>query len=145
MSNFGCLVKITAGYGPFIHGVVERHKGIIKRMLTKLRKEKFWEFSLEATIALALFAKNSMLDVNGLSLHQRIYGSNPKSGGSEKIPPRFDNANEADIRILKGHLIGVQKARENFVKITEDRLICEKCIEKYVDMKTADRSANWWC
>ena len=78
MSFFGCLVKTIAGYALFSDGEVERHNGILKRKLRKLTKEK--EFSLEATIAHALFAKNSILDVNGLFLYQKIYGLNPKMG-----------------------------------------------------------------
>ena len=79
-------------------------------MLTKLKNESYWEFSLEATIALASFAQNSMLDLYGFSPYQRFYGSNPKSGEIEDIIPRFDNAIEADY--LKGHLRGVAKNSE---------------------------------
>ena len=64
ISLFGCRVTTTADYAPFFNGVVEKHKGIIKGKLTKLRNENFWEFSLEATIAHASFAENSLLDVN---------------------------------------------------------------------------------
>ena len=92
MSTFGCRVQTTAGYAPFSNGVVERHNGIIEGMLTKLRNENFWEFSLEATIAHAKVAKTSMIDVYGLSPYRRIYGSNPKRGGSKEIPLRFDNS-----------------------------------------------------
>ena len=46
-----------------------------------------------------------------------FYGSNKKSGELEDIPPRFDNASEVDIKFLKGHLMGVKKARENYVKM----------------------------
>ena len=62
-----------------------------------------------------LLQKNSMLDLNGFSPYQRFYGSNPKSWELEDIPPRFDNAIEADIKVLKGHFMGVQKAPEKKV------------------------------
>ena len=65
MSTSGCLVKTKAGYALFSNGMVERYNGIIIGMLTKLRNEKFWECSLEATIAHALFVKRSILDANG--------------------------------------------------------------------------------
>ena len=32
------------------------------------------------------------------------------------MPARSDNSNEADILVLKGHLLGAQKARENLLK-----------------------------
>ena len=71
-STFGCLDKTTAGYVTFSAGVVERQNGIVKG-LEKLRNEIFREFSLEATIAHALFAKISKLDLNGLSTYHRNY------------------------------------------------------------------------
>ena len=40
-----------------------------------------------------------------------------KTGGSEKILPRFDNANKVDFKVLEGHLMGVLKAQKNLVKI----------------------------
>ena len=45
---------------------------------------------------------------------------------SEDIPPRIDNASEADSKVLKGHLMGAQKARENFVKKENDTKLKSK-------------------
>ena len=67
MSTFGCLIKTAADYAPFLNVMVERDNEIIEGMLTNVRKEKLWEFSLETTTAHAFFAKKSMLNVTGLS------------------------------------------------------------------------------
>ncbi len=82
MNLLGLKVLNTTAYSPFSNKKVERHNAVIKTTLSKMSHE--YEMSecgtnrADTALAQAVFAKNSMLNIQGYSLLMRAYGCNVK-------------------------------------------------------------------
>ncbi len=65
----GVRVRSSPSYSPFANGIIERHKGILKQTMDKMRAEypmKDWEInSNEMVLAHSVFAKNATRSTNG--------------------------------------------------------------------------------
>ena len=82
--TFNIKILTTAAYSPWSNGLVERHNGIISLMLKKMR-ESFPDKDLDTLMAFACAAKNSLLNKDGYSPNQIVYGSNTN------LPSVLDN------------------------------------------------------
>ena len=72
---FNVKIITTAAYSPWSNGLVERHNGILSMMMKKLR-ESFPDKDIETLMAVACAAKNALLNREGYSPNQIVYGSN---------------------------------------------------------------------
>ena len=73
--NMNIEVITTAAYAPFSNGLLEKHNHVLTNILLKVKHEKKcnWETSLKW----ALNAKNTLINVHGLSAYQLVFGRNP--------------------------------------------------------------------
>ncbi len=59
----GIRTGTTAAYSPFSIGIVEKHNGIIKTMMTKLRDDPpFKELNADTIMKRAMYAQNTFLN-----------------------------------------------------------------------------------
>ena len=106
--------KSTAGYAAFSNGLIERHNGLIKTMLKKIKADL--KVDTELGLCWAINAKNSLANVSGYSPYQLMYGKNPNIGGvglSSDNPVMLDKTSSQVV----GEIINsIQKSREAFIK-----------------------------
>ena len=57
--------------------MIERHYGILKNIMTKFKKDHSLIEINDVLLVYGIMAKNMLLDVNGVSTLQRVYGTNP--------------------------------------------------------------------
>ena len=74
--NFNIKIKTTAAESPWSNGICERHNAIITETLLKVKEDSKCDW--ETALAWALSAKNSLINVNGFSPHQIVFGKNIK-------------------------------------------------------------------
>ena len=64
----------TAAYSPFSNGIVERHNAIIGEIIPKLVADSDINCSKDLAVAWACSAKNSLLNHNGYTPNQLVFG-----------------------------------------------------------------------
>ncbi len=119
MGLLGIKVLNTAAYSPFSNGIVERHNVVIKATLTKMNHEYHmsgWgENQAETALAHAIFAKNSMLSIQGYSPLMRACGCNVK------LMPRLEDeqivVNDKWVQQRVNEIVNV---RQSFLKAEND-------------------------
>ena len=110
---FDITQATTPSESPFGNGVCERHNSLIGEMTVKLEEET--GNNLEVCLMWALQAKNSLVNVNGFSPYQFVFGKNPYLPGvlTSRLPAMDDTNGSA---IVAKHLNCMYKAREAFVQ-----------------------------
>lgn len=74
--NFNIELKNTAAYSPFSNGAIERHNQTLTNILTKLKHENE-KLDNKILLSWAIYAKNSLGNIDGFSSYQLVYGKNP--------------------------------------------------------------------
>ena len=112
--TFNIKILTTAAYSPWSNGVVERHNGILSLMIVKLQ-ESFPDKDLESLMALSCAAKNSLLNHEGYSPNQIVYGCNPNFPSllENKLPALEQNGQSKN---FTDHLKMIFEARKEFLK-----------------------------
>ena len=84
--NFNITVMTTPAYSPWCNGICERHNAILSDILLKVRKDT--ECDWETGLAWAVSAKNSLINHNGFSPNQIMFGRQPNlpSIANDKLP-----------------------------------------------------------
>ena len=104
--NFNIKTKTTTAESPWNNGICERHNAIITETLLKVKGD--WEIAL----AQALSAKNSLINVNGFSPHQIVFGKNIK------IPLIYVDQPSADLpenEVVIRHWNALHATRQAFI------------------------------
>ena len=110
-----CNIKIlsTAAESPWSNGMVEKHNGVLGRMVEKLLSED----SLDGELAVhwSVAAKNSLATVYGFSPNTLVFGRDPS------IPNVFDNKLPANdplfySTLIKNNIDALHRARESFIQ-----------------------------
>ena len=105
--------RTTPSYSPISSGLVERHNGILAKMTQKLKEGL--KISNEVALSWALQAKNSLMNVDGFSPYQQVFGFNPKS-------TQISTCSEGALRdktpssIVRDMLNTMNRAREEYIK-----------------------------
>ncbi len=75
MGTLGIRVTTPAAFSPFSNGTVERHKSVLKSMLTKLRGDQDFKTLHDQTLlGQAVYAKITLLNRHGFSPFQLVFG-----------------------------------------------------------------------
>lgn len=84
--NFNISVVTTPAYSPWCNGICERHNYILSDILLKVRKDTGCDW--ETGLAWALSAKNSLINHNGFSPNQIMFGRQPNLPSilNDKLP-----------------------------------------------------------
>lgn len=118
--NFNIEVKTSAAFSPWSCGVVERHNGILKEILVKVKLD--YNYDLDVALAWSLNAKNSLHNVNGYSSYQIVFGQNPNlpSVLSDKLPALEGTTVSESVG---KHISALHETRKTFLEFeTSDRL-----------------------
>ena len=110
--NFNIKTKTTAAESPWNNGICECHNAIITETLLKVKED--WEIAL----AQALSAKNSLINVNGFSPHQIVFGKNIK------IPLIYVDQPSADLpenEVVIRHWNALHATRQAFITTESSR------------------------
>ena len=105
--------KTTAAYSPVSNGVVERHNGILASMMKKVKEDL--QVSNDVALSWAIQAKNSLLNKDGFSPYQQVFGYNPKI-------PQVSTSTDMALRektpstIVRQMLNTLHRSREEYVK-----------------------------
>ena len=110
--HINITVKTTPAYSPFSNGIVERHNAILAETMVKTLDDLKCE--PELALSWALSAKNALLNNDGFSPNQLVFGKNFNfpSVVSNKLPALSTTTNE----IIKDKLQVLHNARQNFIK-----------------------------
>ena len=74
-ANFNIEIKTTAAYSPFSNGILERHNKTLTEAIQKIKYDN--NCNWDNALSWALMAKNSMVNMNGFSPYQLVFGRNP--------------------------------------------------------------------
>ena len=72
--NFNIEIKATPAESPCSNEICERHNAIITKMLLKVKND--CQCNWETALAWAFSAKNCLINVNGFSPYQIVFGKN---------------------------------------------------------------------
>ena len=109
----GIKHKTTASYAPFSNGLVERHNGLIDRMLKKIKADL--KVDTELALCWAVNAKNSLANISGYSPYQLTFGKNPNIGDLSKEDPVL--LDKTTSQVVGEILNSIQKSREAFMEV----------------------------
>ncbi len=126
MLNFlkilGIKTKATSAFSPFENGIVERHNGVIKITMTKLNAD-YRTLADDMTrinmvLHRAIFAKNSMMNLNGYSPFLRTFGVDVS------IIPSIETESVVITDVwVKEQMDAVHKVRKAFLEAESDQRI----------------------
>ena len=130
----------TAAYSPFshIHGVVERHNAVIKKLMDKLQNDdSFADLQADILLSHVIREKNSLLNRHGYSPFQLVFGRDNRLNLIEDNNHNTSNANK-----MKRMVEAVFEARINFLK-AENELGIKTSLElhsnkRYEQLKSGD-------
>ena len=91
--NFNIEIKTTSAESTWNNDICEHHNAIITETLLKVKQDSNCDW--ETALAWALSAKNSLINVNGFTRYQTIFGRNIK------IPSVYVNQPSADPQKMK--------------------------------------------
>nr|CAB3262901.1 uncharacterized protein LOC100184952 [Phallusia mammillata] len=109
-AKFGISVKTTPAYSPWSNGVCERHNMILTNILQKVKMESACDW--DTCLAWSLSAKNSMINNNGFSPNQIVFGRNPHL---PSILTDSLSALEDGYGTVESHMAALHTARKAFV------------------------------
>ena len=117
----GIEVETTAARSPWQNGLCEQNHAVTDRCFEKILNENP-EISLDAALAYACNAKNSLQMWNGYSLYQIVFGSNPKVPDIfHATLPQLEGVSQSEL--LVKHLNAQQSARRGFIESQCDEKI----------------------
>lgn len=114
--KFNIEMLSTAAESPFSNGICERHHRVLYDSLRKIMVDNDEKScSLKDALSWSLSAKNSMLNHNGYSPFQLVYGSSPNipTTNNSKLPAL---ETETESNVLAKHLSTLHKTREEYIK-----------------------------
>ena len=109
-------IKTSPAESPWCNGVVERHNGILGRMIESVTEEV--GCSVDIAIAWSVHAKNSLNNTYGFSPHQLVFGRNPRVPGILNETVSLPTLNDEDVeKVVCDHLNALTLARQKFVEL----------------------------
>ena len=119
-ANLNVHVLTTGAESPWSNGLVERHHAVIATSVEKIMEET--KCDLETALCWAISAKNSLLNINGYSPNQLVFGSNPILPSLEvnKLPAlECKTASE----VVARNLNALHEARKQFIQADSSQRI----------------------
>ena len=116
--NFNIKIKTTPAESPWSNGICERHNAIITEMLLKVKNN--CQCDWETALAWGCSAKNCLINVNGFSPHQIVFGKNIT------LPSIFTDQPSADLpenKIVIKHLNTLHATRQTFITPESSRKV----------------------
>ena len=115
-------IKTTAAGSPWSNGVCERHNGVLTEIFLKFRLSS--EDSDQDVMDCAVFAKNCLLDVQGFSPYQLVFGRSPRLPGlTNDAPPALEEIAHPQSTLLSNHLAQIMQSRMLFLKADSSQRI----------------------
>ena len=111
--KLGIVTETTPSESPFSNGLVERHHVMIYESMIKTMEDA----KCDAAMALAwsVSAKNALLNSEGFSPNQLVFGFNPNLPSVvSDLPPALSKTTSSDI--VRKNLESLHTARANFIK-----------------------------
>lgn len=111
--NFNISVFTTPGYSPWSNGLCERHNKTLTETLLKVKENN--DLNWETALAWSVAAKNSLINNNGFSPNQLVFGGevNLPSIFSDKLPAQECVTTS---QAIADHIVALHKARQEFIK-----------------------------
>ena len=117
--TFGIKISTTPSYSPWSNGLCERHNQTLTNILLKIREDTKCDW--ETALAWAINAKNTLINNNGFSPAQLVYGRNPNLPTILTAQlPALETRPES--KTVATHLAALQTARKAFIAVES----CEK-------------------
>ena len=112
--QFNVQVCTTGAQSPWSNGICERNHAVTDAAVCKMMEDDP-HMSIETALAWAVNAKNAMLNHNGFSPYQLVYGQTPNlpSVLSNKLPALENGVNSETVA---RHLNALHAARRAFIK-----------------------------
>ena len=114
--NFNIKTKTTRDESAWSNGICEHHNAIITEMLLKMKND--CQCDWETALAWAFSAKNCLINVNGFSPHQIVFGK------KIALPSIFTDQPSADLpenEIVIKHLNTLHATRQAFITAESSR------------------------
>eukprot|EP00116_Pleurobrachia_bachei_P001516 sb/3461778/ len=115
-SKLEIKVHTSPAESPWCNGMVERHNGILGKMIRNTMEEG--KVSLEIACSWATSAKNSLANQSGFSPHQLVFGHNPQ------MPTFVDRESYqeevCEDQVMEDNLKARRIARQEFMKLEND-------------------------
>ena len=109
---FGITVSTTPTCAPWSNGICERHNQTLTNMLLKIKDDTKGDW--ETCLAWAVSAKNALINYNGFSPMQIVFGRNPNLPSTIGSPlPAME---EPGSKTVAMHLAALNSARQSFIK-----------------------------
>ena len=118
--NFNINIITTLAESPSLNSVCEWHNKILTKIVLKINKAI--KCTWETALAWAVNGKNCLMNINGFSPHQLVFGQNVK------LPNIFHDQISAgipDTKTVGEHISALHAARKAFINAeTSDKLHC---------------------
>ena len=119
--QLGTQVQTTAAESPFSNGICERHNQTLNHMFLKLR-EDYPRVSTSILLEQAVFAKNCLVNSNGFSPYQLVYGRNPNIPTMlNATPANHELRTTSDL--VRQQIESISGARQAFMACENDERI----------------------
>ena len=106
----------TGAYSPFSNGLNERNHHTVDIMLEKIM-DADKNIRFEDALAKAVYAKNTMLNVQGFSPAQILAGKQPRLPGATNNNKPPEDESDISSKTVYDRLKSLQMAREAFIKV----------------------------
>ncbi|XP_077974464.1 uncharacterized protein LOC144430404 [Styela clava] len=111
--NFNITFTTTAAYLPWSNGLCERHNGTLTETLMKIKAAE--KCDMETALAWAVSAKNSLVNNNGFSPNQLVFGRNPTLPSvTHDDPPALEG--ESISLTVANNIFAMQAARKAVIE-----------------------------
>ena len=118
MHSFGqtydIVIKTTAAESPFSNGIVERHNAVLTETLLKLKAESP-KLKPQTMLRFATYAKNALLNHDGYSPHQLVFGKGVNIPSvMSNDPPALEAQTTSEFPAE--HIAALSQARKAFIE-----------------------------
>ncbi|XP_077974967.1 uncharacterized protein LOC144430759 [Styela clava] len=111
--NFNITFTTTAAYSPWSNGLCERHNRTLTETLMKVKAAE--KCDMETALAWAVSAKNSLVNNNGFSPNQLVFGRNPTLPSvTHDDPPALEG--ESISLTVANNIFAMQAARKAVIE-----------------------------
>ena len=121
---FDITVSTSPAESPWCNGVIERHNGILGKMIDSTMEET--GCNLETAICWCVNAKNTLCNVQGFSPNQLVFGSNPSTPGLLDDKLKLSTLNtETSSKLIADNINARSTAKQKYLQLEND-----SCIKK---------------
>ena len=120
--KFDITVSTSPAESPWCNGVIERHNGILGKMIDSTMEET--GCNLETAICWCVNAKNTLCNVQGFSPNQLVFGSNPSTPGLLDDKLKLSTLNtETSSKLVADNMNARNAARQKYLQLENDACI----------------------